>query len=306
MEKVRTGSALLAAAILLLPLGRTAFAARIAADDAGQPIYEPNDWNNGTNGGFGFWDWELSPSGNTTSYGHFAYSSQNNDSSTGNIDSGSPAQAWGIYDNVGTVTSEAVRPFKPDGIGFGPHFPPGPLDPHQHFSVDMDNGFIQGDGINTDPGTGSVGISLQDDNGDNGGTRFEVFFVGGSGQNGAPYTGYIVNDGNGFHDSKLPFSSQGLHIDFELLSPTTYDVTLTDANGGGVFSMTGTMIDDPFVTDQTVSQFRFFNYNAGTDNISDQFVNNLAITGAPAPEPATLGVLTLGASALLLRRRRRS
>ena len=280
------------ACAVALSLGATAFASAPAADNASSYAYNPGNWPNGSNGGFGFAPWVLSVSVGGAG-GHFIWKSTANadglddgivggvagdgdiDTTIGpspDVPTWPPAnvtvpRSWGMW-NAGGVT-DAIRPFTG-----------GPLAIGQTFSVDFDNGWVN---------TGqTVGIGLQNAAGLN---LWEVYFVGGGNV-------YVNNDAAGPVNTTVGYGDEGLHVDFTLTGPAAYTMTLTRRDGvnqtiaGGLMNPQG---------DQNIVQFRAFNSGGPGGDPYNFYVNSLQII----PEPSTFGLVSLGLlGALALRRRK--
>ncbi len=264
-------------------------ATTFAFDNAADPAYnDPSNpqfsggWTEGgqPGGGFGFSAWTLTttpapPSDPGATAGFILETSSNNgNGSSGNIDSS--GQSWGMFANGGRTT-RAQRFFNTALIsGF-------------QFNVDIDTGFIDS----------SMGDSMTLNN-SNGVNLFEFGFTGGQND-------YYVKDANGFTDTGVGFTADGLHLSLFLTSPTTYFLAITP-NGGSTTTLEGTLVSDIF-DNETIDGVNFYNFSAGNGQQGDigsnnYYFNNLEISDA-VPEPATLGVLSLGGMGLLLRRRRK-
>ncbi|MFK8008251.1 MAG: T9SS type A sorting domain-containing protein [Saprospiraceae bacterium] len=160
-------------------------------------------------------------------------------------------ESWGIYSNSGNL-AESIRNFlaSPDAADI--------------ITVNMDNG-------NIDNG-GSVGVGLRNASGEN---LLEVFFEGGS-------SNYIVNDASGQNDSGLGYSNTGISIEITMSTATTYSAKLTNLSSMATQTVIGNLINP--AGGQVITQFRIFNFNAGSGSISDQFFNSLehvALTPLP-------------------------
>jgi hypothetical protein len=230
-----------------------------ATDSASDPAYT-NGWTTGSNGGIGWGGaWQLDPPFNTANWGFFIGSSTNNDGGDpdhdGDIDS-SGSKAWGIYAHGGAFPS-AVRPFN------------GPMVPGQRFIIDIDNGDIDA--------FMSVGISLQDISGNN---VFEFYAPGED-------TQYRLHDSTGLGVATgVPFTGQGLHLEFTLTSTNTYALLIgpvgTDGPEGLPQTFTGNLIGQGSLT---IAQVQVWNFSAcvsGSSNSScDVFFNNIGVFSSP-------------------------
>jgi hypothetical protein len=226
-------------------------------------------WNAGDNNGFGFQPWQFVVSG---SGGLFLGDStqnggdgQGNGGSSGGINSPN-IRAFGAFGNNGG-SADAVRPFAAG------------LDVGETFSVDFDNGFIQNGG--------SEGIRLADNS--SGMTLWEFVFTGGQ-------SVYQVFDSRGFADTTVPFTDNGMHIDFTLTGSTSYSVTIRQADG-----TTRTVLGD-LANPGSVSQFSFFDHNGGFNSSNNVYANNLVVV----PEPSLPLLILLGGFIALMWERPRS
>src|SRR5438477_8502601 len=199
-------------------------------------------WNNGDNNGFGFQPWQFITSGSAGLF--LGDSTENggngmgNGGSSGGINSPN-LRAFGAFANSGGA-ADAVRPFvAPLGLG-------------ETFSVDFDNGFI-------DNGS-SEGIRLADNI--SGATLWELLFTGGQ-------SVYQVFDLRGFVDTTLPFTDNGMHIDFSLTGTNSYSVTIRQADS------TTRTIRGTLANAGEVGQFGFFDHNGGFNSSNNVYVNNL-------------------------------
>jgi hypothetical protein len=109
---------------------------------------------------------------------------------------------------------------------------------------------------------------------------------------------YQIADGSGTFNTSYPVeSSDPIELSFTLTSPTTYSFTVTDLAASSPlpsYSTTGTLANPG-----DISQIGIF--QAGPSN-NDVYFNSLVV----APEPCSLGILSVGASALMIRRRKRA
>src|SRR5207253_3479436 len=100
---------------------------------------------------------------------------------------------------------------------------------------------------------------------------------------------YQVFDSRGFVNTTLPFTDDGIHIDFTLTGTNSYTANIVEAEGP-VQTVSGTL-----ASSGTVGQFAFFDHNAGFNNTNNTYANNLAIV----PEPSTISILLLGTGIIL-------
>jgi autotransporter-associated beta strand protein len=192
--------------------------------------------------------WVLSGTGSTA---HFIGSSTDNDSgdtaSNGGNDINTSGKAWAIFNNGGVADS--VRTFS------------SPLAVGQTFSVDMDNGNIQGGG--------TVGLGLQTSTGQN---RLEFYFAGGD-------TDYTVNDGSP-HDSGISFTRTGVNVLVRLTGTDSYRITIKRYSDNATATLTGTLEG---TAGTSIAQVRLFNASAGDCgfgcNNNTLYFNNL-VAGA--------------------------
>ena len=226
-------------------------AANLATDNASDPVYT-NGWTTSSSGGSGWGGgWQLTPASNTTAQGFFIGSSTSNGGgdpgNDGDIDT-TGSKAWGIYANSGN-TASATRSFS------------GSISVGQLFTIDMDNGYI-------DNGM-SVGFDLQDPTGS---TKFEFYFLGGD-------TQYRIRDaGSASEPTGIPFTDQGLQVQFILTSSTTYSLVVSsvgiDGPSGLPLTYTGTLVGALPIT-----RLRIWNLSSciGVGNSCAVFFNSIAL-----------------------------
>lgn len=148
-------------------------------------------------------------------------------------------KSFGLWAKNG-ATSSAVRDFS------------SAMAESDRFTIYMENGWIQYGG--------TVGFGLQNSSGNN---IIEVYFVGG----GSHYT---VNDNSsGPAVTTFEFTGNGLKIEVDLNTSSTYTVKLSPAVGGSVISKDGSFTG-------IISRLRLFNYNAGDDSNYDLYFNSLS------------------------------
>ena len=219
-------------------------------DAADAAAYDLGDgfWQSGDNSGSGFGPWTLATNfGNPNNGGHFVFTSTDNGdqddfNEDNDIDTG--GEAWGLYANSGDL-SEAIRPFAT------------PLGTNSQLNLAFDNGFID-DG-------GTVGFGLQNAAGEN---LLELFFVGGQAT-------YVVSDGNGATPTGIGFTDEGLSVSITLRAGATYEMRVTQLNGGFAQTFTGELIAAG--SGQEPARVRFFNFNAGGGGQRNLYVNSLEI-----------------------------
>ncbi|MDW8263635.1 MAG: PEP-CTERM sorting domain-containing protein, partial [Phycisphaerales bacterium] len=255
------------AAFLVLTSCALLEAADNAYDAASNSAYT-GGWSNGSNGGFGFGAWSLSPASNTGNAGFFiASSTENGDGdSNGDGDINTAGNAFGLYGNSGQ-TASAVRSFNGGALTIG-----------QSFYIRMDNGFI-------DTG-GTVGLGLQNSSGTN---RIEFYFSGGD-------STYRVNPViSSPIATGVNFTDEGLRLQFTVESSTQVRVIVR--NNSGASTLFNQLVTVASATD--ISRFRLFNANAGSGPARNLYFNEMAV-----PEPGGLLPLALGVGWLLSGRRR--
>jgi hypothetical protein len=269
-------------AISALALASATWAANLASDDASDPAYS-GGWTNGSNGGTGFGAWQLLTVG--TMSGHFIGDSTKNadGADDGNVNgkakdndintftgSGQPV-AWGMYaSEIGfgsaTNSATAIRPFTG-----------GPLNSGQTFSIDFDNGYVNGK-------VGQIRLSLLDGNFN---PVFSIFFIGGP-------SNYGYSDAFGSANTTIDYGDEGLRLEVTMTGPTNYLAKLTRFDGQSQ-TWTGSMSAAP-------EAFQAQTIWAGSGPSFDLFINSMAIV--PEPSTITLGALgTLGVALRAFRRR---
>ena len=226
-------------------------------------------WNDGDNFGFGFEPWQFVVTGSAGMF--LGDSTQNGGAglgdafSSGGINSPNN-RAWGVFANNGG-TADAIRPFQ-SALAVG-----------QTFSVDFDNGFIDAgssDGVILASTTGTV--------------LWEFLFTGGQ-------SAYQIFDSRGLVNTTLPFTDDGMHIEFLLTSPTSYTFFIQQAAGPAA------IISGNLAAAGAIGQFAFFDHNAGFNSSNNVYANSLEII----PEPSTFSLVTgslMIAATFFLRRNR--
>ncbi|MBT3193564.1 MAG: hypothetical protein HN341_13520, partial [Verrucomicrobia bacterium] len=205
-----------------------------AMDDAGQGAYA-DGWVSGDDGGIGWGGgWNLVGGDNA---GHFRATVGSNPS----LETGSPA--FGLWANGGDL-SEASRPFaQPLGTG-------------QTLRVEFENGWVATNGP-------SVGVGLQNSAGE---ALFQCYFSGGE-------DFYRLLDGSGNPSTTVPYSTNGITIEFSLSGPSGYSALIDGVN------VTGDLVSH---SDQSIRRLRFWNYSAGSGDGHNVYFNDLLITDEAA------------------------
>ncbi len=152
-------------------------------------------------------------------------------------------KAWAMQASGG-VTVDAIRPFA------------GSLQPGDVVSFVFENGWVASGG--------SIGIGFQNRMGQN----IVQFLFQGGGQ-----TYEILDDES--RDSGIHWNTQPHVCTLELLTPQTYRLTVNAT----VFE--GDLKED--VSEQLISQVRFWNYNAGPEPEAKLYIGDLSIAGEPLP-----------------------
>ncbi|MFN7117545.1 MAG: lamin tail domain-containing protein, partial [Saprospiraceae bacterium] len=208
------------------------------SDVASNAPYD-DGWSSSDNGGTNLGAWTLSTSnGNSSQAGFFIGSS--------NINTG--GESFGMYANS-AQEANAVRPFL------------NALIPGTVFSLQMDNGSIQGGG--------AVGFSLRNASNQN---VVEFYFEGGEDD-------YERNDAGGEQGTGVNFTNTGLNIQFTLLTASTYQLSISRLDGGGNQVINGTLMNP--AGGQAITQFRLFNFNAGSVGAADAFFNSFGVCYPP-------------------------
>ncbi|MBA3725026.1 MAG: PEP-CTERM sorting domain-containing protein [Armatimonadetes bacterium] len=225
-------------------------------DSAADPIYN-DGWQTGDNGGTGFGPWSLSTSGNA---GSLVITSNNNGSGGGpGIDSAGRSLGGFADDGSLFAASRLINT---------------PLSPGDFFSANFDNGLVDTSALVlmglSAPGAGST-----------------IRFVGGA-------TNYELVDSGGSATSTIGFTDGGLLGRWDVLTPTSYQFTLTRLSDNASWNTTRTIGNTAF------DRFIFQNAGAGATFQHDAFVNSFTVV----PEPGTFAALGLCALALLRKGRK--
>ena len=168
-----------------------------------------------------------------------------NSSQNGHFLSSGPPKRWGMYANS-SQEANAIRNLS-SSMSVG-----------QSFRARFQNSYI-GSG-------GSVGIALQNSSGQ---PLWEFYFIGGE-------SSYRLNGAA----SGIGFTTQSIDVEVTLTGSTNYSARITV--GGSVHTFTGNLISQ---SNQTISRFREWNYNAGADN--NLYLQNLSVVTKTQSAPAS-------------------
>jgi alpha-amylase len=210
-------------------------------------------WTNGQNEGYGFEPWVLVGIGE---YNGFILTP------SGTIDTS--GDSWALYANgTGTPYAYAYRSFSNS------------LTAGEVFSVQFADTAV------TSPG--SMGFCLRNSNNTNligsttppppivtnSATRFAFYFIGGQGD-------YTIWDGKGTNNSGIAFTTNGLTLQFYLLTADTYKLIVKSANGSTILTnWSGTLAG---TLGSAIQMFTAFNVDTAT--LQDDYFNTLQISAA--------------------------
>ncbi|HEY1787000.1 MAG TPA: hypothetical protein VGJ73_02535, partial [Verrucomicrobiae bacterium] len=210
-------------------------------------------WASGQNEGYGFTPWTFEGGGQ---YDGFILSPSGSIDTSGN--------SWALYANgSGNPYAYAWRGFN------------NPLSIGEVFSVQ----FASSSGVSA----GSLGFCLQNSNSaslvgstsipapivTNAPTRFAFYYVGGQ-------PDYTIWDANGANDSGILYATGGVTLNFSLVTPNTYKLTVLSGTTSNIIgSWTGTLAG---LSGSTIQMFTAFNVN--TSAYEDAYFNTLEIFAA--------------------------
>ncbi len=199
-------------------------------DSATNDLYVSGGWLDGMSGGNG-WGGGWQLTA-SGSAGHFLAGG-----AATNMNIGS--RGWGLWANSGGL-SAAVRP-----LAYR-------LGTEDILRVKFENNFVAG--------SASVGVGLQNRFGQN---LFEFLFIGGD-------TNYVMNDSQVRRDTGLPFTADGLDLEFQLTSPTTYRFVVAGQTFTGTLAVT---------SESVIDRFRTWNFEAGSGDNFNLYLTDLRIDG---------------------------
>jgi len=204
-----------------------------AQDAASNAIYTAGpSWQDGQNGGEK-WGGGWQLGGGANA-GHYL-AQQPGDSNLN-----SSAHAWGLWAHSGGL-AEAVRPLA------------GRLNAADILRLKFENNWVDG---------GSVGIGLQNRFGQN---LFEFLFIAGD-------TNYLINDAETAKPTAITWTEDGLDLEFELVTPTTYRFLAAGVEFTGTLAAASELVID---------RLRVWNYDAGGGYQRNLYLTDLRIDGLP-------------------------
>ncbi|HMP90402.1 MAG TPA: carbohydrate-binding protein [Kiritimatiellia bacterium] len=188
--------------------------------------YQGGLWTNNSNLGTGWGSgWALNAFGTA---GHFIGTTAGNPNLT------IATHGFGLWSQLDDL-SEAIRPFT------------SPLTAGQTFRATIQNNWIM-------ENQQGVGVSLRNSNGD---SLIQFYFNGGDAE-------YTVEDALGGRDSGIGWTSQGLTVEFSILSSTSYVLKIGNEEIPGVYN-------------GSLDQARFWNYSGGPGSNYDFFFSSLSV-----------------------------
>lgn len=242
-------SVLFLLALLLLFTNTPSQAQVCLTSDASAAAYD-DGWQDGDNDGTGFGPWvQITTSADPNRNGFFVFTSTQNgdgvdDNGDGDIDTGNPGRAWGIYANNGQQAAVTRAISTPIGDG-------------STLSFEYDNGPVLGVQNN---------FTLRNAAGD------VLMFAGVA----AGYPQYAVFDQFGGRFTGAPnaaFGGEGILVDIEIVSSAgDYDMTITTLEDGNTYTVPGQF----FATaDPEVTLIDFNNNDNGPGVVHNLYVNSL-------------------------------
>ena len=103
---------------------------------------------------------------------------------------------------------------------------------------------------------------------------------------GGGTTYYSLNDRSGFAATSVPFTGDGVQIEFRLTSSSNYEAAVT--TGSNTWNFSGSLLAQ---ADPVLAQVRCWNWEAGSGSNSDVFLNSLSVS-TPASVSATTNAIT--------------
>jgi hypothetical protein len=242
------------AALLLLfasPVGGSTSAAVVAADDASQEAYS-DGWQTGDNGGTGFGSWTFLYSGVHTGLLHDPRFIDRAPLSGNSL--GAPAFALTTSDrDFFSDTSEVLRTFiAPIAVG-------------QTFSMDVD-----GSALNPSARAFTTGNTIQ------------LFGPGGQNERFGLFTNNrYLNDtwvATGDVSTGIP-AANAFHLAFTVVTPDTYNLTLSPIGGGTpFFTQTGAPLTGVAGTGINLLRISAYGTGSSADGTNELFFKNLMVT----------------------------
>ncbi|MFH0909600.1 MAG: LamG-like jellyroll fold domain-containing protein [bacterium] len=250
--------------VACMAMVHAASASTPARDDAcNDPPYSDAEAWDGLNGGTGFAPWEVIPAVNNETSGSFIGDANENGGGGGPGINCPAGRAWGLYANSGAEVT-AMRLFTGGGLIAG-----------QRFSIDMDNGYIDG----LDDTNNVAELLLLNADGE---MRFGFHFRGGASE-------YEVFDASSEHFDRgtgVPFTDGGLHLAFTPGSEDTYTLQIVRLATASTTTLTG-VLGGPAGT--ALDRLLLVHRNARAGSGSDTFFNNLVISCNGQPSAPTAG-----------------